>query len=109
MGKIETDLKAAGAIVYAISNEGSADLEKMKADEKLGDTFVFLSDKDSRVADRYAGHYPGQATLKPATIVVGTASRIVYAFFDENYRVRAAAQDVLAAVRQVAAESHQVR
>ena len=99
MGKIETDLKKAGAKVYALSNEGGNDLKKMKESTKLGDTFIFLSDQDARGAGIYAGHYKGMTMLNPATFVIGKNGKILYAYVGEDYKVRAGAQAVLEAVK----------
>lgn len=100
MGNIETELKKAGATVYAISNEEPADLKKMKDAEKLGDTFVFLSDTKAIGADLYAGHYTGKTMLKPATFVINKHGKIAYAYVGEDYKVRAGAQAVLGAVKK---------
>ena len=86
--------------MYAISNEMSADLQKMKDGEKLGDTFVFLSDQEAKAADLYAGHYDGKTLLKPATFVIGKNGKIVYAYVGEDYRARAGAETVLAALKK---------
>lgn len=102
MGKIETELKKAKATVYAISNEEAGDLQKMKVAEKLGDTFVFLSDRETKAANLYAGHYDGKTVLKPATFVIGKGGKIVYAYVGEDYKVRAGVDAVLQAVKQVA-------
>lgn len=104
MAKIEPDLKKAGAVVYAISNEGAPELTKMKEREKLGDVFVFLSDKENKAADKYAGHEKGQTLLKSATFVIGRDGKIAYAYVGEDYRIRAGAQTVLDAVNKVAKE-----
>jgi peroxiredoxin len=100
LGKIEAELKTAGAIVYAISNEDAGDLKKMKDAEKLGDSFVFLSDTQAKAADLYAGHYDGKTILKPATFVIGKNRKIVYAYVGEDFKVRASAQAVLDAVKK---------
>lgn len=102
MGKIENELKKAGATVYALSNEEAGDLNKMKAAEKLGPVFVFLSDHDAKGANNYAGHYPNQTMLKPATFVIGKNGKIVYAYVGEDYKARASAQSVLEAVKKSA-------
>ncbi len=102
MGKIEAELKKAGATVYALSNEPASALGKMKDAEKLGDAFVFLSDREAKGADLYAGHYDGQTMLKPATFVIGKNGKIVYAYVGEDYKVRAGAQTVLQAVQKSA-------
>ena len=70
----------------------------MKESEKLGDTFVFLSDRDAKGADNYAGHYNGKTMLKPATFVIGKDAKIKYAYIGEDYKIRASAQNVLDAV-----------
>lgn len=102
-GAIEKDLKSLHAVVYAISNEEPPDLKRMKDAEKLGDVFVFLSDPNGQAAAKYGGHYANKAVLNPATFVIGRGRRITYAYVDpENYRVRAAAEVVLQAVRDVA-------
>ncbi len=100
MGKIETELKTAGAVVYALSNEEAGDLKKMKDAEKLGDTFVFLSDLTAKAAGNYAGHYAGKTMLNPATFVIGKNGKIVYAYVGEDFKVRADAQAVLQAVKK---------
>ena len=98
MGKIEADLKKAGAVVYAISNEDAAALKQMKNGENLGDSFVFLSDKEAKAAAHYAGNYAGETMLNPATFVVGKNGKIVYAYIGEDYKVRADSQTVLQAI-----------
>ena len=100
MGKIETDLQKAGAVVYALSNEEAGDLQKMKDLQKLGDTFVFLSDKQAQGANLYVGTYEGKTMLKPATFVIGKGGKIVFAYVGEDYKVRASAQNVLDAVKK---------
>lgn len=100
MGKITGELKAAGAVVYAISNEGPGSLQQMKTAEGLDDTFVFLSDVDAKAAGNYAGHYADQGTLKPATYVIDKSGNIAFAYQGEDYKVRADAQAVLAAVQK---------
>ncbi len=102
MAKIEQELKKAGAIVYAISNEDAPALKKMKQAEKLGDTFVFLSDREAKAADKYAGHEPKGTLLKSATFVIARDGKISYAYIGEDFRIRAAAQSVLSAVKKIA-------
>ena len=100
MGKLEADLKKENAIVYAISNEEASSLTKMKDAEHLGDSFVFLSDKEMKAADKYMGHYPDGSAVKPGTFVIDKSGKIVFSYVDENYAVRAAANDVLEAVKK---------
>ena len=74
----------------------------MRASTKVGKNFVFLSDPDGRLAASYAGTYSEgrmKGILKPGTVVVGRGGKIVYGISDEDYKVRPAAQAVLAAVR----------
>lgn len=100
LGKAESDFKAANAVVYAISDEDAPAQKEMKTKEKLGDTFVFLSDKDGKAAAHYAGRYEGKTTLKPATFVIGKDGKIQYAYVGEDYKERASVQAVLTAVKQ---------
>ena len=100
MGQVEEDLKKAGAVVYAISDEDPAALKGMKSKETPGDTFVYLSDKDASAAKFYAGQYEGKSTLKPATYVIDKTGKIVFAYADENYSIRAGADEVLKALRK---------
>ncbi len=95
---IEPDLKTENAIVYLVSNEATDKLEAMRQAEKLGPTFVSLSDPEAKLAALYAGKYD-QGYLKPATIVVGKKSKIVFASALEDYKIRADSQAVLKAVR----------
>jgi peroxiredoxin len=100
LGKIEADLKKANAVVYAISNERADALQKMQEAEKLGSTFVFLSDQQAKASENYAGHDPGGTLLKSATFVINKQKKILYAYVGEDYRVRAGADKVLDAVRK---------
>ena len=100
MGKIEEELKKANAVVYALSDEDAKALKQMKESEKLGDTFVFLSDKEGKAANNYAGRYPEVTMLQPATFVIGVNGKIVYAYIGEDFKARASADEVLAAVKK---------
>jgi peroxiredoxin len=75
----------------------------MKEAEKLGDTFVFLSDRDARVSEKYAGHEKGGTLMKSATFVIGRDKKIVYAYVGEDFRTRAGAPNILKAVNTAAA------
>lgn len=86
-------------MIYAISNEPAAELKKMRDAEKLGSSFVFLSDPEAKMASLYAGKY-AEGHLKPATIVVGKDGKIRYATALDDYKVRAAAEAVLKAVKE---------
>ena len=102
MGKLEGEFAKAGATVYAISNEGGDELQKMKVAEKLGDHFIFLSDKDAKAADKYMGHYPDGSALKPGTFVIDKQGKIAFSYVEENYANRAESAKVLEAVRAAA-------
>ena len=88
---------AHGAKVFAISSEDATALKAMRDRHQL-DFVTFLSDKDATAAKQFAGTYPGQATLKPVTLVVGKDSKVAYAYTNEDYKVRATTQEVLNAV-----------
>lgn len=80
--------------MYCISNEGADKLLQMREKQKLGESFVFLSDPEGKLAAHYAGSYP-QGFLKPATVVVGRDKKIQWATSLDNYAVRPAAEKVL--------------
>lgn len=80
--------------MYAISNEPAEKQKQMRASEKLGSAFVFLSDPDAKMASLYAGKYP-QGYLKPATIVVGKDGKITFASAVDDFKVRPSADVVL--------------
>ncbi len=86
------------ATVYLISNEPPEKQKQMRAAEKLGPTFAFLSDPDAKMAALYAGKYP-EGYLKPATIVVGKDKKIIYASSVDDFKKRPSADDVLKAVK----------
>ena len=92
-------MKAAGAVVYGISNEEGAELQKMKLNQKLGNVFRLLSDAKGVAAARYAGTYEGRPVLKPATFVIGGGGKVVFGFVEEDSRARPTAGDVVKAVQ----------
>ena len=92
------DFASLNATIYAISNEPADKLKEMRESEKLGSTFVFLSDPEAKFGSLYAGKYE-QGYLKPATLVVGKNGRIVYATSLDDYKIRPAADKVLEAAR----------
>ena len=55
--------------------------------------------KTGTAARQYAGVYAGQTTLKPAVFVIGRDRKVKYAYLNDNYRLRAADQPVLKAIR----------
>ena len=98
LGADKAAFAKSGAAVYAISDEDPAAQKKMQ--EQHGLKFVtFLSDKTGTAARQYAGVYDGKTTLKPAVFVVGRDKKVHYAYCNENFRLRAADQDVLKAVQ----------
>jgi peroxiredoxin len=98
IGKDRDAFIKSGAVVYAISDEAPAAQKAMQDAHHL-DFITFLSDKTGMAARQYAGVYTGRTTLKPAVFVIGRDKKVKYAYINENFRLRAADQDVLAAVR----------
>jgi peroxiredoxin len=99
---VEPDLKKAGAIVYAMSNEDSSAQIKMRDLQKLGKTFVFLTDPDAKMANLYAGRGDRGTVLKPATFVIGKDKKIAYAYVTHNGEDHPPVQDVVKAVQAAA-------
>lgn len=97
LGADKAAFAKSGAAVYAISDEDPAAQQKMQAQHGL-DFVTFLSDHAGAAARKYAGVYAGKTTLKPAVFVVGRDKKVRYAYINENFRLRAADQDVLKAV-----------
>ena len=90
-------LMASGAKVYALSNEAAPELTKMKTAHKL-DFVTFLSDPKAEAANQFGGTYPDQTVLKPVTLVIGKDGKVVYAYTNEDYKVRATTDAVLGAL-----------
>jgi peroxiredoxin len=101
LGQFREQFQNAGAAVFAISNEGAEELTRMR-DQRGVDFITFLSDPDGEAARRYAGVYEN-GVLKPGTFVIGRDARIVYAYVDEDYASRPAAEAVVQAVQESAA------
>ena len=98
LGADKAAFAQSGAAVYAVSDEDPAAQKKMQ--DQHGLSFVtFLSDKTGAAARKYAGVYDGKTTLKPAVFVIGRDKKVRYAYINENFRLRAADQDVLKAVQ----------
>jgi peroxiredoxin len=98
IGKDREAFEKSGAAVYAISDEDPAAQKKMQDEHGLG-FITFLSDKTGTAARQYAGVYSGRTTLKPAVFVIGRDRKVRYAYLNDNFRLRAADQDILKAVR----------
>jgi peroxiredoxin len=98
------EFKAAGVRPVAISVDSPAishDLSK-----KAGYTFTILSDPDATVIRRYhllhAGGGPdGQDIARPAEFLVDRGKIVRWANFAEDVRVRARADEMLAAASQL--------
>lgn len=98
MGKDKAAFVKSGAAVYAVSDEDPAAQQKMQDEHGL-DFITFLSDKTGTMARKYAGVYEGRTTLKPAVFVIGKNGKVKYAYLNDNFRLRAADQDILQAVK----------
>lgn len=100
MGRLKQEFQKSGAAVIAISNEDGTALKQMQDREKA-DFITFLSDRNGEAARKYAGVYTN-GVLKPGTFVIDRKRRISFAYENEDYRIRAAAEEVLDAVRKAA-------
>ena len=98
IGRDKAAFVKSGAAVYAISDEDPAAQQKMRDEHGL-DFITFLSDKTGTAAGKYAGVYEGRTTLKPAVFVIGKDGKVKYAYLNDNYKLRAADQDILKAVQ----------
>ena len=91
---MEAEFAKRKATIYAISNEPAAKLKEMRAAQKLGPTFVFLSDPKAKLAGLYAGKYD-QGYLKPATVVIDRKGKITFATSLDDYTKRPSAAELL--------------
>lgn len=71
----------------------------MRKIEKLGDAFVFLSDLDGELADKYAGQTEG--TFNAATYVIDKDGKIVYRHNDGDFKSRPPAEELISALRKL--------
>jgi len=98
------DFKAAGIRPVAISVDApdvSRDLAR-----KAGYTFTILSDPDAAVIRRYhllhaGGGLEGHDIARPAELLVDPGKIVRWTNFTEDIRVRARADEMLAAARQL--------
>ena len=98
------EFKAAGVVPVAISvdpSEVSRDLSR-----KAGYTFPILSDPDAAVIRSYhllhAGGGPDEHDIaRPAEFLVDSGKVVRWANFTEDIRVRARAEDMLAAAQRL--------
>jgi peroxiredoxin len=100
LGQSKAELVKSGAAIFAISNEDGAALKKTQSQHKL-DFITFLSDKKGEAAKKYAGTYPNQTMLQPATFVIGKDKKIVYSYVNEDFRLRAQTDAVIAALKKL--------
>jgi peroxiredoxin len=83
------------------SPQASADLMK-----KSGYTFTFLSDPNAEVIRRYdllhkAGGLEGHDIARPAEFLLDSTGTVRWTNFTEDIRVRARAEEMLAAARAI--------
>jgi peroxiredoxin len=98
------EFEAAGVLPVAISvdtPEVSRDLAR-----KAGYTFPILSDPDTAVIRRYhllhtAGGPDGHDIARPAEFLVDSSKIVRWSNFTEDVRVRARADEMLAAAKQL--------
>ncbi len=93
------ELKAAGAVVYGISNEPAAELKKLPEGEGLSEPFVFLSDSEGKAMALYTRMNGQGNAFVPGTFVIGKDGMYKLADRNEDYRKRPSADAVLAAVK----------
>lgn len=93
------EFKAAGAVIYGISNEAPGELKKLPEGEKLAEPFVFLSDAEKKAMALYTRMNADGNAFVPGTFVIGKDGTFKLAERDENYRNRPDAAKVLAAVK----------
>ena len=104
MEKRLADLKAAGVRPVAISVDTPAVSRDLS--QKAGYTFTILSDPDAAVIRRYHLLHPGggpdgQDIARPAEFLVDRGKIVRWTNFTEDVRVRARADEMLAAARQL--------
>ena len=104
MEKRLADFKAAGVRPVAISVDTPAVSRDLS--QKAGYTFTILSDPDAAVIRRYHLLHPGggpdgQDIARPAEFLVDRGKIVRWTNFTEDVRVRARADEMLAAARQL--------
>lgn len=86
-------------MIIGISSEGADKLQAMRKDEGLNDKVLMLSDPEGKAAKLYAGANE-RGYLNAATFVVGKDKKIKMAFFEEDYKKRPKASDILNLLKQ---------
>src|SRR5262249_4236527 len=90
---------AAGAEIIAISID-NLDKSRELAD-KLKLPFSVLSDTDHKVIDVYALYNPDGKIAKPAVFVIDKSAVVRWSFLNEDYRVRALNDAILAELMKI--------
>jgi peroxiredoxin len=98
------EFESAGVLPVAISVD-TPELSRNLAN-KAGYTFPILSDPDTAVIRRYhilhtAGGPDGQDIARPAEFLVDSSKIVQWTNFTEDIRVRARADEMLAAARKL--------
>ncbi|GAB4455468.1 MAG: hypothetical protein OHK0029_11630 [Armatimonadaceae bacterium] len=104
LSQSKADLEAAGAAIFAISNEEASDLKKMQERHQL-ENVTFLSDRDGQAAKLYSGTYPNETMSQPGTFVINKNKKVTYAYLNEDFRTRAPTDAVVMAVKAAAQET----
>ena len=104
MEKRLAEFQSAGVLPVAISVD-APELSRSLAN-KAGYTFPILSDPDAAVIRRYhilhaAGGPDGQGIARPAEFLVDSSKIVQWTNFTEDIRVRARADEMLAAARKL--------
>lgn len=104
MEKRLAEFQAAGVLPVAISVD-TPELSRNLAN-KAGYTFPILSDSDAAVIRRYhilhtASGPDGQDIARPAEFLVDSSKIVQWTNFTEDIRVRARADEMLAAARKL--------
>ena len=92
-------IKAAGADVVAISVDKPEKSRELSGKLKL--PFPILSDVDHNVIDAYDLYNADGKISKPATYVLDTKGTVRWAFFEEDYKIRAFDEVILEELKKI--------
>ena len=92
-------IKKEGAEVIAISVDGSEKNSELA--NKLNIPFPILSDVDHKVIDAYDLYNSDGKIARPALFVIDQKGIVRWVFLDEDYRIRAVNDTVLAELRKL--------
>lgn len=100
------DRQKAGTKILAVSGDGPEEtelmLERVRAEHGRELDFTILSDPDSRVIGRYGILNPdGQGWPHPTVLLIDRDGVVRWRFIEEDYRVRATNEDILAAIAEL--------